>query len=85
MDSKVIVMGVTRVIFGLLSLSGGLLMFYFNDLAQSVRINGILGSIGPFVFISVSAIGLIGLSAQIDPRKLIMLVAGVILILIGSR
>jgi hypothetical protein len=84
-DGKVIVMGLTRVFFGILSLGGGLLMFYFNDLSQSVRINGILGSIGPFVFLSVSAIGLIGLSAQLDPRKLAMLLAGTTLILLGTR
>ncbi len=85
MDSKILVMGLSRVIFGLLSLGGGLLMFYFNDLTQSVRINAILGSIGPFVFIGVSAIGLIGLSAQLDPRKMVMLLAGVILIMLGAR
>ena len=86
MDSKIIAMGLARVIFGILSLSGGLLIFYFNDLSQSVRINALLGSIGPFVFIGVSVIGLIGLSTQqFDLRKMVMLVIGVLLIMTGSR
>ncbi len=85
MDPKIIMMSLARVIFGLLSLTGGILMFYLNDVAQSVRINAILGSIGPFVFLGVSTIGLVGLSSQLDPRKMTMLVAGVTLVLIGSR
>ncbi len=85
MDAKVIAMGVTRILFGIMSLGGGFLMFYSNDLKQAVRINGVLGSIGPFVFLSVSLIGLAGLSGQLDPRKLAMLMAGVILIMLGAR
>jgi hypothetical protein len=77
-------MGLTRVIYGLLGLTGGLLIFYFNDLQQAILINGILGSIGPFVFLSVSALGIAALHAM-DKRKMLLLIIGVILIMLGTR
>lgn len=85
MDNKVVVMGITRMLYGLLSFSAGLLIFYFKDLQQAMKINGFMGSLGPFVFLTLSLIGLAGLASQIEPRKLIMLIAGVALIMLGTR
>ncbi|MBS4031943.1 MAG: DUF2619 domain-containing protein [Clostridiales bacterium] len=85
MDARVKLMGLTRVIYGLLGLTGGLLIFYFNDLQQAILINGILGSIGPFVFLSVSALGIAALRAKMDKRKLLLLILGVTLIMLGIR
>lgn len=85
MDTKVAAMAAIRMLFGLISLSGGYLMFRFNDLQQAVRINSIIGSIGPFVLLLVSAIGVAGLANQLDFKKIALLVAGIILILMGTR
>lgn len=85
MDTKVVAMAAIRMLFGLISLSGGYLMFRFNDLQQAVRINSIIGSIGPFVLLLVSAIGVAGLATQLDFKKIALLVAGIILILMGTR
>lgn len=85
MDTRVAAMAAIRMLFGLISLSGGYLMIRFNDLQQAVRINGIIGSIGPFVLLLVSAIGVAGLATQMDMRKLTLLVAGIVLILLGTR
>ena len=85
MDTKVLAMALIRVFFGLLSLAGGYMMFRLNDIQQAVRINGILGSIGPFVLLSVSAIGIAGLATQLDIRKILMVVVGVMLIMMGTR
>lgn len=85
MNSKLIAMAIIRMSFGLLSLGGGLLMLYYRDLQAAVKINSFIGSIGPFVLLGVSTIGVAGLATQMDPRKLFMLVAGVALILLGTR
>jgi len=85
MDTKVVAMAVIRMLFGLLSLSGGILMFWFNDLGKAIRINSVIGSIGPFVLLLVSAIGVAGLATQLDFRKVALLVAGIVLILLGTR
>jgi uncharacterized membrane protein len=85
MDTKVIAMALIRMSFGILSLVGGFMMFRFNDLQQAVRINSVIGSIGPFVLLAVSAIGIAGLATQMDFRKIALLVAGITLILLGTR
>lgn len=85
MNARVKVMGLTRVIYGLLGLTGGLLIFYFNDLQQAIVINGILGSIGPFVFLSVSALGIAALHAKMNKQKILLLILGVIFIMLGTR
>jgi len=85
MDTKVLIMGVTRLIFGAMSLSGALLMLYHKDLQQAVKINAFLGSIGPFIFAGLSLLGIAGLATQIEPKKIVMLIIGVTLIVLGTR
>lgn len=84
MDIKVTVMAITRLIYGLVSLSGGLLIFYFKDLQHAMKINAFMGSLGPFVFLAVSLIGITGLATQIDIKKLIILIIGVAMIMLGT-
>lgn len=85
MDAKVSVMAITRLIYGLVSLSGGVLIFYYKDLQHAVKINAFLGSIGPFVFMGLSLVGIAGLAGQIEIKKIAMLCVGVILIMLGAR
>lgn len=77
-------MAALRVIFGLLSLTAGLLMLK-KDIAFAVRANGIIGSIGPFIFLAVSALGIAGLSGSLDPVRLIMLLSGIVFVFWGTR
>lgn len=44
MDIKVTVMAIMRLIYGVVSLSGGLLIFYFKDLQHAMKINAFMGS-----------------------------------------
>jgi len=85
MDRRVVIMAVIRALFGLISLTGSIMMFLLNDLTQAIRINGIIGSMGPFVLLLVSAIGIAGVAAQMDIRKVILILAGVIFIILGTR
>jgi hypothetical protein len=77
-------MAVLRVLFGLISLTAGLMMMK-KDIAFAVRANGIIGSIGPFIFLTVSALGIAGLSSSINPVSLIMLLAGIGFVFWGTR
>ncbi|MEW6661796.1 MAG: DUF2619 domain-containing protein [Bacillota bacterium] len=83
MDKFVLTMGTTRLIFGLMNLVAAIVMFRLNSVEQGLRINGILGAIGPFVF--VSAVGLAGVAAKLPPQKALMLLAGVTLTILGTR
>ncbi|MTI94820.1 MAG: DUF2619 domain-containing protein [Firmicutes bacterium] len=85
MNINLITMAAIRMLYGVVSLSGGLLMLYYKDLQSAVKINGIIGSVGPFVFLFVSAIGVAGLAGQIDLRKLGLLLMGITLIMLATR
>jgi len=85
LDIKVTVMGITRLIYGCISLFGGFLIFYFKDLQHAMKINSFMGSLGPVVFLGLSIIGVAGLANQIAPWKLILIIAGVALIMVGTR
>jgi hypothetical protein len=85
MDIKITIMAVTRLIYGLISLFGGLLIFYFKDLHSAMKINSFMGSLGPFVFLGLSLIGITGLAKEVEIWKLSIIILGVILIMIGTR
>ncbi len=85
MDKFVLTMGATRLIFGLMNLVAAIVMFRLNSVEQGLRINGILGAIGPFVLIFVSAVGLAGVAAKLPLHKALMLLAGVTLTILGTR
>jgi len=85
MDKYVLTMGLTRFILGLINLSGALLMFRYQTVENALRINGILGSIGPFVLLFVSSVGLAGLAGQIPISKVALILLGVVCILLGTR
>lgn len=84
MDIRVALMAALRVIFGLISLTAGLMMLK-KDIAFAVRANGIIGSIGPFIFLAVSALGIAGLGSSLNPGRLIMLIAGIGFVFWGTR
>lgn len=78
-------MAVTRFLFGLINFIGVFFMLRYNTPEQALRVNGIIGSIGPFVFLFVSMVGLAGMAGKISTQKMILLIAGIILIWLGTK
>ncbi|MDI3548041.1 MAG: hypothetical protein PWR10_1693 [Halanaerobiales bacterium] len=74
-----------RVISSLIELSAAYLMYYFKSIETAIRINAILGLIGPMILILVTFIGLVGISSQLSLKNLILIALGVSLILLGTR
>jgi hypothetical protein len=85
LNKTVLQMAILRILFGSLGILFALLMLKFNNLKMALKLNGILGSIGPFIFIGVTALGLFEAANKIPPAKLIMIIIGTIFILIGTR
>ncbi len=86
LQNKVILaMAALRVFFGLLGLVGAGLMLCRQDLATALRINTMLGSIGPFVFLTVSLLGISALASEILPSRLALIIVGVACVLLGTR
>lgn len=85
MSEHRVVMGMValRLLSSLLELTGALLMWHLGTVRGAFQVNAILGLVGPTILILVSTLGLVGLAGQIAPAKLLLIVAGVLLIFWG--
>lgn len=81
----VISMALLRLLAGSIEITAALFMLKFGSVNTAVKINAILGIIGPTVLILVNALGIIGLANQIPLEKMLIVALGVLLIFIGTR
>lgn len=76
---------VARGLSAAIEVTALLLLLRMENIADMVRLNGLLGMVGPLIFITVSALGLAGSLGAIQPGKIALIAAGVILIVLGTR
>lgn len=81
----VLTMALLRLIAGTIEITAGLLMVKFANVHTALKINALLGLIGPIILTLVGTIGLIGLSSQLSLSKLVLTGLGVLLIFLGAR
>lgn len=81
----VLTMALLRLIAGTIEISAGLLMLKFGRVQTALKINSMLGLIGPMILTLVGTVGLIGLSNQLSWSKLLVTALGVLLIFLGTR
>ena len=74
-----------RLLSSMIELGAAYLMYYFKNIDTAIRINAFLGLVGPIILILVTFIGLVGISSEINTKSLLLIAAGVILILLGTR
>ncbi|MCL7746132.1 MULTISPECIES: YqhV family protein [Halalkalibacter] len=84
-EMTLLVMVGLRVISGLIELTVAGLILKFNSIEKAVALNAMLAIIGPTIFITSIALGLIGMSDKLSLSKFLFIGAGVALILIGIR
>lgn len=85
MDRYVQAMVLIRFFSAFAELSGALMMAKLNRLESAVRINALLGLVGPAVLITATAIGLVGLAGKLSAGKILLAICGVFLILVATR
>lgn len=78
-------MGIMRVISGSIEIAAALLIWRMARVETAIQINAALGLVGPAFFISVTLLGIAGLTDKLSVTKLLMIVAGVVLIFLGGR
>jgi hypothetical protein len=78
-------MAYLRVIGAAIEIIAALLMIWRGSIASALKINALLGLVGPAVLLAVSALGLVGIAVHVSPLKTTMVGLGVILILLGAR
>lgn len=74
-----------RLISGSMEIIAALLIFKINSLEQALKINAILASIGPLIFLGAMYLGLTGLSRNLSFSRAIFIYTGVALIFWGLR
>ncbi|HXL03467.1 MAG: YqhV family protein [Firmicutes bacterium] len=83
-ENPVFLMASLRVIGAGVEIAAAILMLKVNTVETALRINAVLGLIGPVVLIAVSILGLWGLVERVSFTKLVMTLCGVILIIAGT-
>ena len=61
------------------------LLLRMQDVRPMLRLNSALGLVGPLIFVAVSAMGLAEGLGRIHPQKLLLILLGVILVILGTR
>lgn len=78
-------MGIMRFLSAAMELGAAFLIMRIARVDAAIQINALLGLVGPAIFISVTLLGVAGLSGKVSVLKLLMIAAGVVLILLGGR
>lgn len=78
-------MATVRMISGLLEIGVALLFLKAGRVDAALRLNAFLGLIGPMVFIVVSALGITAIAVKLSWMKVILTMAGLLLVLLGTK
>jgi len=83
MDKAAFSMAMLRILSGCIEVTAAIVMLRMNDVQKALVVNSMLALVGPFVLISTTTIGLIGLADKLSPAKIVWILAGVGCLLIG--
>ncbi|WLD92003.1 YqhV family protein [Alkalihalobacillus sp. AL-G] len=72
-----------RFLSATLEFTAAFLILYFNSIQKAIVINASLAVVGPCIFITTMALGLVGVAGQITFEKLALIGIGVFLIVLG--
>ena len=78
-------MAFLRFFSGLLEIAAAFAFLRMGKVEVALRLNALLCLVGPLVLVLVSLLGLVSLAGRLSPAKIVLLIFGVFLILVGSR
>lgn len=78
-------MAFIRFASSMMEFCAAMLMLHMARVDAAVKINAVLGLVGPAIFISITVLGIAGLADQLSVTKLLLVVTGVVLIFLGTR
>lgn len=85
LDPHVRAMAIVRLLSAAAELAGALAMIRLNRLESAVRVNALLGLVGPLVLLTATAVGLLGLADRLSVGRMLAVLAGVAVILLATR
>lgn len=74
-----------RLLSACIEVTAALVLLGMSDPRAMLRLNSLLGLVGPFIFITVSALGLAASLGKIQPGRLLLVAVGVALVLWGTK
>jgi len=85
MNKYVLSMGTIRILFALFSGTIAIIMLVKNDPRIALRLNAVIGLVGPLVLMVTSALGIAGSLRSLNFWKTLLVLTGTALIFIGTR
>ena len=85
LNNALYIMIFLRLLSSFMEMGAAFLMYYFKNVATAIKINAILGLVGPLILLLVTFVGLVEIRDRLELKNLLLIAAGVILILIGTR
>ncbi|MCP3773334.1 YqhV family protein [Paenibacillus sp. MZ04-78.2] len=83
MNKIVLSMALIRIFSGSIEIMAGLLMLRYNQIEKALLINSGLALVGPFVLLTTTTIGLVGMADKLSAGKMLWVLIGVSCIFIG--
>lgn len=81
----VLTMALLRLVAGTIEITAALLMMKLGKVQSALKINAVLGLIGPAILTIVGCVGLLGLRTELSWSKLAIVGLGVLLIFLGTN
>jgi hypothetical protein len=83
LNKFVATMAIIRILSGSLEVIAALIMLRFNQVEKALLINSGLAVVGPFVLLTTTTIGLLGIAEKLSFGKMLWVIAGVSCIFFG--
>ena len=83
-QTSVLLMGLLRLLSGLIEIVGAVACLRYNSVAAALRINSLIGLAGPVFFLIVGWIGLFAVASRLPLVKIAALCVGMLLVLWGT-
>ncbi|HHW02373.1 MAG TPA: YqhV family protein [Thermoanaerobacterales bacterium] len=84
MNPYLVSMAAMRFISSMIEFCAALLFLHSREVETALRINALLGLVGPVVFAGVSFLGICAVAGNVSFAKLVVILTGVVLVLIGT-
>ncbi len=78
-------MRLARMLSACIEVSAAVLLLRMADPRAMLRLNSLLGLVGPVIFITVSALGLAASLGRLQPGRVLVVLVGIALVLWGTR
>lgn len=78
-------MALLRTASSLVELIAAVAILRLGSIRNALRVNALLGLIGPLFLLAVTAVGIYGLAGEVRPARLAIILTGVLLVFVGTR